>query len=126
MVNINVPGSDAGYLGNVNTLEIPYNRVWAINRRSIADEINDMITFLCTLTDGYDPNNPDCAGAARAMPVPQPRPPVQLEDRQPMNATRNHLAALLSCAAACTPIARAADPAPVNADLVQQARAAAR
>ena len=23
-----------------------------------ADEINDMITFLCTLTDGYDPKNP--------------------------------------------------------------------
>jgi len=23
-----------------------------------ADEINDMITFLCTLTDAYDPKNP--------------------------------------------------------------------
>ena len=26
VVNINVPGSDASYVGNVNTLEIPYNR----------------------------------------------------------------------------------------------------
>ena len=37
-----------------------------------------------------------------------------------MNATRNYLAALLFSAAASMPIARAADPAPVNADIVRK------
>jgi hypothetical protein len=37
-----------------------------------------------------------------------------------MIATRNHLAALLFCAAASLPIARAADPASVNADTVRK------
>ena len=58
IVNINLPGSDAGYLGNVNTGEIPYNRVLGDQPALDADEINDMITFLCTLTDGYDPKDP--------------------------------------------------------------------
>jgi cytochrome c peroxidase len=58
IVNINLPGSDAGYLGNVNTGEIPYNRVLGDQSALDADEINDMIAFLCTLTDGYDRKNP--------------------------------------------------------------------
>ena len=37
-----------------------------------------------------------------------------------MNATRNYLAALVFSAAASMPIARAADPAPVNADIVRK------
>ena len=36
-------------------------------RRPVPGEINDVITFLCTLTDGYDPTNPT-ARTARAMP----------------------------------------------------------
>jgi cytochrome c peroxidase len=65
IVNINLPGSDAGYPGNVNTGEIPYNRVLREQPALDADEINDMITFLCTLTDGYDPKNP----TALALPA---------------------------------------------------------
>jgi len=58
LVNINEPQSDAGYVGNVNTSEIPYNRALGGEPALDADEINDLITFLCTLTDGYDPANP--------------------------------------------------------------------
>jgi cytochrome c peroxidase len=58
VVNVNEPGSDAGYFGNVNNLEIPYNRLMGEQPALDAAEINDLITFLCTLTDGYDPANP--------------------------------------------------------------------
>jgi cytochrome c peroxidase len=75
VVNINRPGGDAGYLGNVNTSEIPYNRVLGDQPALDAGEINDMITFLCTLTDGYDPKNPtalvlpaQCQSAAARSP----------------------------------------------------------
>lgn len=68
-----VPGSDAGYLGNVNTAEIPYNRVIGDTPALDAGEIDDLISFLCTLTDGYDPAHPtaqvlpaQCAAAANA------------------------------------------------------------
>ena len=53
-----VVGSDAGYLGNVNTSEIPYNRVIGDTPALSTSEIDDVITFLCTLTDGYDPAHP--------------------------------------------------------------------
>jgi cytochrome c peroxidase len=59
LVNSNEPGSDAGYLGNVNTAEIPYNRLIGDTPALSPAEINDLITFLCTLTDGFDPNNPN-------------------------------------------------------------------
>jgi len=59
LVNVTEPGSDAGYVGNVNTSEIPYNRPLSGTPALSADEINDLITFLCTLTDGYDPGNPN-------------------------------------------------------------------
>jgi len=58
VVNIHVPGSDANYLGNVNTGEIPYNRHIGDLPALNADEINDVIAFLCTLTDGFDARNP--------------------------------------------------------------------
>ncbi len=58
IVNIHVPGSDALYVGNVNTLEIPYNRHIGEAPALSTTEINDVIAFLCTLTDGYDPQNP--------------------------------------------------------------------
>ena len=56
-VNINVPGSDLNYVGNVNTGEIPYNRQIGAVPALSPDDINDVIAFLCTLTDGYDPQN---------------------------------------------------------------------
>ena len=58
VVTPNVPGSDARYLGNVNTGEIPYNRVIGDEPALSLSEINDVITFLCTLTDGYEPDHP--------------------------------------------------------------------
>jgi cytochrome c peroxidase len=74
-VNVTEPGSDAGYLGNVNTGEIPYNRVLGDTPALSPAQINDLITFLCTLTDGYDPANPSaqalpaqCQAAASAPP----------------------------------------------------------
>jgi cytochrome c peroxidase len=77
VVNINLPGSDAGYFGNVNTGEIPYNRVLGDQAALDPDEINDTISFLCTLTDGYDPKYPDalvlpaqCQAAAAAASSP--------------------------------------------------------
>jgi cytochrome c peroxidase len=60
-----VVGSDAGYIGNVNVLEIPYNRHIGDAPALTPSEINDVIVFLCTLTDGYDPGNP----AALVLPA---------------------------------------------------------
>ena len=65
VVTPGVVGSDAGYLGNVNTSEIPYNRVIGDTPALSPDEIDDVITFLCTLTDGFDPANP----AAQVLPA---------------------------------------------------------
>jgi cytochrome c peroxidase len=58
VVTPGVVGSDAGYLGNVNTGEIPYNRRIGDTPALSTDEIDDVITFLCTLTDGFDPARP--------------------------------------------------------------------
>ena len=57
-VDLNSPGSDAGYVGNVNTGEAPYNRHLGDQPALSPDEIDDVIAFLCTLSDGYDPVNP--------------------------------------------------------------------
>jgi cytochrome c peroxidase len=65
LVNINTIGSDNGYVGNVNTAEIPYNRKLGGTAALSDSEINDVITFLCTLTDGYDPANP----SAQVLPA---------------------------------------------------------
>jgi cytochrome c peroxidase len=59
LVNIFQPGSDAGYVGNVNTGEIPYNRAMGDTAALAPAEINDLIAFLCTLTDGYDTAQPN-------------------------------------------------------------------
>jgi cytochrome c peroxidase len=64
-VNATEPGSDAGYLGNVNTSEIPYNRVLGDTPALSPAEIDDLIAFLCTLTDGYDPAHP----SAQVLPA---------------------------------------------------------
>ncbi len=59
VVNSGMPGSDAGYVGNVNTSEIPYNRKLGDAPALSQDEVTDIVAFLCTLTDGYDPAHPD-------------------------------------------------------------------
>jgi cytochrome c peroxidase len=73
VVNVNDPNSSLGYVGNVNTSEIPYNRILGGTPALDAGEINDVIAFLCALTDGYDPNHPaaltlppQCAAAVAA------------------------------------------------------------
>ncbi|MFL6628288.1 MAG: cytochrome-c peroxidase [Vitreoscilla sp.] len=65
VVKAGVVGSDAGYVGNVNTGEIPYNRSIGDTPALSTDEIDDVITFLCTLTDGFDPARP----AAQVLPA---------------------------------------------------------
>jgi len=65
VVKAGVVGSDAGYVGNVNTSEIPYNRSIGDLPALSTDEIDDVITFLCTLTDGFDPAHP----AAQVLPA---------------------------------------------------------
>ncbi len=77
LVNINDPSSDANYAGNVNTSEIPYNRRLGGQAALTPAEINDVIVFLCALTDGYDPANPgaqvlpaQCQTAAAASTTP--------------------------------------------------------
>jgi cytochrome c peroxidase len=65
VVQPGVVGSDAGYFGNVNSLEIPYNRHIGDAPTLAPDEITDVIAFLCTLTDGYDPTHP----SAQVLPA---------------------------------------------------------
>jgi hypothetical protein len=50
-----------GFDGNVNIGEIPYTppRFAGGQAPSLdAPEIDDLVAFLCTLTDGYDPKSP--------------------------------------------------------------------
>ena len=65
VVNPADPASDGGYVGNVNTSEIPYNRRLGGTPALNTAEIADLVAFLCTLTDGYDPGNP----AALVLPA---------------------------------------------------------
>jgi cytochrome c peroxidase len=59
--------------GNVNSGEVPYMPAVANggNAPSLtAEEIDDLVAFLCTLTDGYDPNNPSAYNVpAQCQPV---------------------------------------------------------
>ncbi|MDR3417816.1 MAG: cytochrome c peroxidase [Nevskia sp.] len=64
-VNVGDQGSDAGYVGNVNTAEVPYNRRLGGTPALSPAEIEDLVAFLCTLTDGYDPADP----AALSLPA---------------------------------------------------------
>jgi cytochrome c peroxidase len=54
---------------NVNTVEAPYNRHPGEAPALSDDEIDDVIAFLNTLTDGYDPAT-DTADPARDVPPP--------------------------------------------------------
>jgi cytochrome c peroxidase len=47
------------YDANINIVEVPYNPLLAPTLT--AAEINSIVVFLCTLTDGYDPSNPTAA-----------------------------------------------------------------
>ena len=47
------------YDANINIVEVPYNPL--IAPTLTASEINSIVVFLCTLTDGYDPSNPTAA-----------------------------------------------------------------
>lgn len=53
--------------GNVNTREVPYDRQPGQAPRLNEDEISDLLAFLQTLTDGYDPAT-DTADPARSLP----------------------------------------------------------
>jgi cytochrome c peroxidase len=49
------------YDANVNIVEVPYTPPTFAGGQAptlTASEIDDVVAFLCTLTDGYDPNNP--------------------------------------------------------------------
>src|SRR5580698_10139140 len=51
----------ADYDANVNVGEVPYTRPTFGGGQAptlTAAEIDDIVAFLCTLTDGYDPTNP--------------------------------------------------------------------
>lgn len=43
----------AAYINNVNTTEVPYNRKLGMNAALNANEVDDVVTFLGTLNDGY-------------------------------------------------------------------------
>jgi cytochrome c peroxidase len=54
--------------GNVNTTEVPYDRHPGEAPRLDDTEIDDLVMFLATLTDGYDPAT-DTADPARDVPA---------------------------------------------------------
>jgi len=66
----------AAYGANVNVGEVPYTPPTFGGGQAptlTAPEIDDLVAFLCTLTDGYDPTNPaaynvpaQCQAAAAA------------------------------------------------------------
>ena len=45
----------ANYVGNVNTVEVPYNRRPGDLPALDENEIQDLVAFLQTLTDGFQP-----------------------------------------------------------------------
>jgi cytochrome c peroxidase len=47
------------YKANVNTTEVPYNRAPGDQPALSESEIDDVVAFLCTLTDGFDPARPE-------------------------------------------------------------------
>jgi cytochrome c peroxidase len=71
VVDTNAVGSDLGHLSNVNTSEIPYNRHLAEQPAIGADDVQSIVAFLCTLTDGYDASHPEAYNAALPSQCPQ-------------------------------------------------------
>jgi cytochrome c peroxidase len=68
-------GSDAGYRGNVNTVEVPYNRHIGMAPALTPADIQNVVAFLCILTDGYDPSKPAAYNAALPKQCPQSSAP---------------------------------------------------
>jgi cytochrome c peroxidase len=63
----------AAFDANVNVEEVPYAPAAlgkSQNPSLSSAEINDLIAFLCTLTDGYDPNNPSAYNAPQQCAAP--------------------------------------------------------
>lgn len=71
VVDIHSKGSDSGYRGNVNTTETPYNRRVGQLPALTPAEIRNVVAFLCTLTDGYDPARPIAYNAGLPAQCPQ-------------------------------------------------------
>lgn len=61
---------------NVNAGEVPYTAPTFAGGNSPtlnAQEIDDLVSFLCTLTDGFDPNNPSAYNVpAQCQPIASP------------------------------------------------------
>lgn len=66
------------YDANVNVGEVPYTLPASAGGNSPtmnAREIDDLVLFLCTLTDGFDPNNPSAYNVpAQCQPIASPTP----------------------------------------------------
>ena len=66
----------AAYDGNVNVGEVPYTAPTFAGGNAptlTAREIDDLVAFLCTLTDGFDPNNPSAYNVpAECQPIANP------------------------------------------------------
>src|ERR1700730_6316960 len=61
---------------NVNAGEVPYTAPKDVGGNAPtlnAQEIDDLVAFLCTLTDGFDPNNPSAYNVpAQCQPIASP------------------------------------------------------
>jgi cytochrome c peroxidase len=61
---------------NVNAGEVPYTAPALAGGNAptlTAQEIDDIVSFLCTLTDGFDPNNPSAYNVpAQCQPIASP------------------------------------------------------
>jgi len=66
------------YDGNVNVGEVPYTApafAGGNGPTMTPQEIDDLVQFLCTLTDGFDPNNPSAYNVpAQCRPISSPSP----------------------------------------------------
>jgi cytochrome c peroxidase len=74
----------ADYDANVNVGEVPYTPPTFGGGQAptlTAAEIDEVVAFLCTLTDGFDPNNPT-AYTVPAQCQPEASPSAQLQGIQ--------------------------------------------
>jgi len=66
----------AAFDANVNAGEVPYTAPKGAGGNAPtlnAQEIDDLVAFLCTLTDGFDPNNPSAYNVpAQCQPIASP------------------------------------------------------
>jgi cytochrome c peroxidase len=95
-VDINTPGSDLNYAGPVDVSELPYTQHIGQAPVMSADQVNAIIAFMCTLTDGYDPADPaaytltpQCQQAQSAIAVEQRRA-AAIQAGLPLRASLMH------------------------------------